>query len=83
MLVLLFVYIFLNKTISFRIFFAFKKNDLCKLPRQYNKVERFNKNFVENTFHFNEIEYLDHCTSKDSYNYSNILSIRHVVDNLL
>ena len=69
---------------SFRMFFVFKKKiDLCKLPRQYNQPERFNKKFVEKTFYFSEIDYRDHCTSQMFYNYSNILLIGHVVDGIV
>ena len=77
------LYLFRTKQCHFECSLHLKKEiDLCKLPRQHNLVERFNKKFVENTFHFSEIDYPDHCTSQIFYNYSNILLIRHVVDNI-
>ena len=84
MLVLFFVYIFFRtKPCHFECSLHLKKEiDLCKLSQQHKYAERFNKKFVENTFHFSKINYLDHCTSQIFYNYSNILLIRHVVDNL-
>ena len=84
MLVLFFVYIFFRtKQCRFECSLHLKKEiDLCKLARQYNEAERLNKRFVENTFDFSQINYLDYCASQIFYNYSDILFIRHVFDNL-
>ena len=84
MLVLFFVYIFFRtKQCHFECSLHLKKEiDLCKLARQYNEAERLNKRFVENTFDFSQINYLDHCASQIFYNYSDILFIRYVFDNL-